>query len=246
MDNIILHQLNPNNADFPPPQQALPEPNGLLAFGGQLDSPTLITAYRSGIFPWFNQGEPVLWWSPDPRMVIRPENVHISRSMRKFLQKHPYRISIDEDFSGVISACRSLREQAEGTWITTEMETAYNRLHHEGYAHSVEIWEGDELVGGLYGIAMDRLFFGESMFSRRPNTSKLAIIMLCKYLESRNIEWLDCQVPNPHLHSLGARTMSRDIFLEQLKKYCRTTESIANWKNDRQWMAGQNECFKRS
>lgn len=237
----ILHQLNSHSADFPPVSQALKQPNGLLAFGGRLDSPTLISAYQSGIFPWYNQGEPVLWWSPDPRMVIKPERVHISRSMQKFMKKHQYRISIDENFAGVMHSCRRLREQAEGTWITTEMEEAYNRLHREGFAHSLEVWDRHELVGGLYGVAMDRMFFGESMFSRKPNTSKLTIIILCRFLDDQGIQWLDCQVPNPHLESLGGEIMSRSVFLEKLKKYCRTTESIANWNYDRQWTAGQNE-----
>ena len=237
----VLHQLNSQSADFPPVSQALQQPNGLLAFGGRLDTPTLITAYRSGIFPWYNQGEPVLWWSPDPRMVIKPDQIHISRSMHKFLKKHHYRISIDKDFAGVMHFCRRLREQAEATWITSEMEVAYNCLHRQGFAHSLEVWDGQELVGGIYGIAMDRMFFGESMFSGKPNTSKLAIIMLCQFLKDQEVQLLDCQVPNPHLESLGGEIMSRSVFLEKLKKYCRTTESIANWNYDRQWTAGQNE-----
>ena len=227
--DIFLHRLNSDKPDFPPVSEALDQPNGLLAFGGKLDSPTLLTAYQQGIFPWFNNGEPVLWWSPNPRMVINPEAIHISRSMKKELHRHTYQITIDEVFAGVMHQCRILREKAEGTWITDEMEEAYNRLHAEGYAHSVEVWEGKALVGGIYGLAMDQMFFGESMFSKKSNTSKLAIIYLCRFLADQGIRLLDCQVPNPHLESLGGICMPRDVFIKYLKKYCRTTRSVANW-----------------
>ncbi|WP_051789574.1 leucyl/phenylalanyl-tRNA--protein transferase [Endozoicomonas montiporae] len=227
--DIFLHQLNPVKADFPPVSEALEQPNGLLAFAGTLNTPTLLTAYQQGIFPWFNEGEPILWWSPDPRMIIRPESLHISRSMKKELRRHNYQITIDQNFSGVMHQCRVLREHAEGTWITNQMEAAYNQLHREGYAHSVEITDDGELVGGIYGLAMDRMFFGESMFSKKTNASKLAIIYLCRFLAEQGIKILDCQVPNPHLESLGAIRIPRHLFMKYLKRYCRSTESVANW-----------------
>lgn len=230
MATIFLHQLNSSTPDFPPVDQALDEPNGLLAFGGRLNTETLLSAYSQGIFPWFNPGEPVLWWSPDPRMVIKPESIHISRSMKKEMRRQRYRLTIDQDFKSVMHQCRTIREQAEGTWISDDMETAYNQLHKEGYAHSVEVWDGDELVGGIYGLALDRIFFGESMFSKQPNTSKLAIIHLCQFLANQGIQWLDCQVPNPHLETLGGIYMPRSEFTKKLKTCCRTTDSIANWR----------------
>lgn len=203
---------------FPPVEAA--EDFGLLAIGGDLSAERLLLAYSLGIFPWYNPGEPILWWSPDPRCVLFPSELHISRSMRRLLQRHSYRISINEDFPRVIYWCRRLRLELDGsgTWITKEMQQAFVRLHQLGFAHSVECWDEDELVGGIYGVCLGRCFFGESMFSRRPNTSKLALIALVRRLAELGFKFLDCQQTTPHLMSFGAREISREEFLQKLQE----------------------------
>ncbi len=201
---------------FPSPEQALTEPNGLLAIGGDLSVERLKLAYANGIFPWYSDDQPILWWSPDPRCVLFPERIHISRSLRKKLRQGNYQITIDQAFSEVIRECAAPRAKQDGTWITSEIETAYIRLHQLGLAHSFECWQDGELVGGLYGIAMGRCFFGESMFSRATDASKITFVHLAGQLKAWDYAIIDCQVENPHLISLGAESISRDRFLSML------------------------------
>jgi len=202
---------------FPPPNLALEEPNGLLAFGGDLSAERLLLAYQQGIFPWFNEGEPPLWWSPAPRMVLYPEEIKISRSLGKRLKRQEFQISFDTCFAQVIEQCALLR-QTTGTWITPEMQTAYTELHQQGYAHSVEIWQNKQLVGGLYGLALGGIFFGESMFSKVSDASKVALVKLAHQLTKQGFSLIDCQVYSNHLASLGAKEISRELFLQTLAK----------------------------
>jgi leucyl/phenylalanyl-tRNA---protein transferase len=201
---------------FPDPGGATIEPDGLLAVGGDLTPARLLAAYRRGIFPWYEAGQPILWWSPDPRAVLLPGELHISRSLKRTLRSDRYGVSLDLDFESVIDRCADSRATT-GTWITREMRSAYVRLHELGYAHSVEVWCGSELVGGLYGIALGDVFFGESMFSRAPDASKLALVGLVRQVEHRRMKLIDCQVATRHLASLGSRLMPRPEFLQQLK-----------------------------
>lgn len=196
------------------PDPSLAEGDGLLAAYGDLSPERLILAYKNGIFPWFSEGEPILWWSPDPRFVLYPKDIKISHSMKKVLKNNIYRISFDTCFRDVISSCSSTRKE---TWITKDMIEAYCKLHELGHAHSVETWYGDKLVGGLYGISIGKCFFGESMFSIMDNSSKVAIITLCKKLENEGFIIIDCQVYTKHLESLGAVNISRKEFLKILK-----------------------------
>jgi leucyl/phenylalanyl-tRNA--protein transferase len=197
---------------FPPVEEA--EEIGLLAVGGDLSPHRLLLAYSSGIFPWYNPGEPILWWSPDPRCVLFPERIHISRSLHKVLRRADFHVTFDRDFSAVIEACRQIR--SDGTWITPEMCAAYLELHRLGFAHSVECWQQDRLVGGLYGVSLGRCFFGESMFSRVTNASKVAMVTLCQQLQQQGFRLLDCQQTSEHLLSMGATEVSREIFCQML------------------------------
>lgn len=217
--------------NFPSPNLALEEPDGLLAAGGDLSVERIVAAYRAGIFPWFSDDQPILWWSPNPRCVIKPDQAHISKSLRKHIRKSGLTLSFDTQFESVIHHCARL-DSDEGTWITPEMEEAYIQLHHEGIAHSVEVWDGDELIGGLYGLAIGRCFFGESMFSLKPNSSKVAFASLCKQLNSWNYAIIDCQVENPHLLSLGASTLDRNEFLTILSKNIDLPPTAHVWKFD--------------
>lgn len=202
---------------FPPPELA--EPNGLLAVGGDLSPERLLLGYTMGIFPWFGEDDPFLWWSPDPRCVLFPKDLHVSRSLEKFLRRTDYVVTFDRAFGEVIAQCGRLRQEAgEGTWITPEMLQAYQRLFRLGYAHSIECWSGERLVGGLYGVAMGRFFFGESMFHLAPNASKVAFVTLVRTLAAQRFLLIDCQLPTPHLKSLGAREVSRRQFLALLQK----------------------------
>lgn len=204
---------------FPPAMAA--EANGLLAVGGELSPERLLLGYSSGIFPWFSPGDPLLWWSPDPRCLLEFPNLHISRSLAKTLRQQRYRVSFNQAFELVISACAEERERSgEGTWISPEMQVAYNELHRRGYAHSVECWQGAELVGGLYGLAIGRGFFGESMFHRRTDASKVAFVELARLLAAGGFAFLDCQLPTPHLASLGAGESPRRQFLTRLAEAC--------------------------
>ncbi|NMM63568.1 leucyl/phenylalanyl-tRNA--protein transferase [Clostridium sp. P21] len=195
------------------PDPSLAEEDGLLAAYGDLSPERLILAYSNGIFPWFSEDEPILWWSPDPRFVMYPKDIKISHSMKKLLKKNTYKILFDTCFRDVISNCAGVRKES-GTWITNDMIEAYCKLHNLGYAHSVETWYGDKLVGGLYGIVIGKCFFGESMFSIMDNASKAAMITLCKKLQQENFILIDCQVYSKHLESLGAVNIKRDKFLE--------------------------------
>ncbi len=214
MTQLVWLDPNDPHADFPPVETALRDPDGLLAAGGDLSPARLLRAYRRGIFPWYEEGQPILWWSPDPRAVIFPECLRISRSLRKTLRNKPYRVTFDTAFDAVVAACAEPRRGATGTWITQEMRAAYGALHAQGHAHSVEVWDAEgRLVGGLYGILLPRVFSGESMFSRRSDMSKVALVYLAQWLIERDVPLIDCQLPNPHLMRLGAETMPRARFV---------------------------------
>jgi leucyl/phenylalanyl-tRNA--protein transferase len=203
--------------NFPPVQYA--NEDGLLAIGGELSERRLLDAYSHGIFPWYSQEQPVLWWSPDPRMVLFPENLKVSKSMKQVLRNHPYRISFDEAFDEVIQNCAKIpRQGQDGTWITDEMIAAYLQLHKKGVARSVEVWEGDSLIAGLYGIWLEdcKVFCGESMFTRRSNASKLAFIKMIEFYKNKGLRLVDCQIYTPHLENLGAEEISRADFLKFL------------------------------
>jgi leucyl/phenylalanyl-tRNA--protein transferase len=202
---------------FPDTYEALEVPQGLLAAGGDLSPTRLINAYRNGIFPWYNQDEPILWWSPAPRCVIYPDQVHISRRLRRHYNQGEFRISADQAFEQVIRACAESRQDNEGTWISPDMIEAYCRLHTLGIAHSVEVWQADELVGGIYGLALGAVFFGESMYSRVTDASKVALVALCKQLQAWQFTLLDCQVSNPHLKSMGSLEIKRQEFQQHLQ-----------------------------
>lgn len=201
---------------FPPVSAALDEPNGLLAAGGALSPEWLTEAYRRGIFPWFNPGEPILWWSPDPRLVLIPDAIRISHSLRKTLRRGRFEVRFDTAFAEVIDACAAPREPGLGTWITAEMRRAYCRMHELGVAHSVESWRDGKLVGGLYGMALGSVFFGESMFSRESDASKVALAHLARFLRTRGYVMIDCQMTTAHLQSMGAREMPRSDFCAAL------------------------------
>ena len=215
----MLTWLKRDTLTFPPLNKAMREPNGLLAAGGDLSADRLIQAYRHGCFPWFSEGQPILWWSPDPRTVLFPEELHVSRSMAKLLRQQRYQVSFDRDFEAVIQACAAPRRDADGTWITDDMQNAYTELHARGHAHSVEVWDNGELVGGLYGVAMGQLFFGESMFSRADNASKFGFITLARHLQAWGFVLIDCQMPTPHLESLGARSIPRRELADYLRDH---------------------------
>ena len=212
---------------FPPPWRALSEPNGLLAFGGDLRPQRLLNAYAHGIFPWYSRDEPILWWSPDPRMVVAPAELHLSRRFRRGLRGCAWQVSINSDFAGVIRHCAALPRPGQGgTWITAEMIAAYQRLHELGWAHSVEVREDGLLIGGIYGIGIGRAFFGESMFSRRSGGSKLAIAALCRALQACDVELLDGQVESEHLATLGFAPIPRQTFLARLAELCQPVRPL--------------------
>ncbi|MER2514165.1 MAG: leucyl/phenylalanyl-tRNA--protein transferase [Nitrosomonas ureae] len=221
-------------ASFPPVENALSEPNGLLAIGGDLTSHRLLEAYSKGIFPWFNEDQPILWWSPDPRMVLFPHQLKISRSLRKTVKKANYKICTDCNFTQVMLACASPREGQSGTWIHPQMIAAYTALHEMGLAHCVETWIDNELAGGLYGVALGKVFFGESMFSRVQDASKIALVHLVKQLQSWQFGLIDCQVKTHHLASLGAQEISRAEFSQKLDCLITTEfESGNKWNFER-------------
>ncbi len=218
---------------FPPTSRATRRPNGLLAAGGALTPDWLLAAYRRGIFPWFSDGEPILWWSPDPRMVVFPDQVRITRSLRKALRNSTYEVRLDHDFAAVIKACAEPREPGGGTWITPAIQAAYLRMHELGYAHCVETWIDGELAGGLYGIAIGRAFYGESMFSRRTDASKIAFAHLTRFLLQHDFRVLDCQMTTQHLSSLGGREIPREAFACMLAELTREDRPPARWPQDR-------------
>lgn len=218
----MLYLLDPNDptAPFPDVSLAEREPDGLLAVGGDLSVPRLVNAYRHGIFPWFNESDPILWWSPDPRTVLVPSHLHVSRSLRKTLRKGLFDVTMDQAFDRVITACAGPRSDSAGTWLVPEMIHAYSRLHRKGWAHSVEVWADGRLVGGLYGVAIGRAFFGESMFSRAGDASKVALVHLCRTLDAWDFGLIDCQVLTGHLLRMGAVQIARQDFIEVLSQLC--------------------------
>lgn len=214
---LDLPKLGPDPGEpFPDTREALDSPNGLLAWGGNLHPDRLLNAYRHGIFPWYSSGQPILWWSPAPRCVLFPDRVYVSRRTRRRFNNGGYTLSIDRDFKAVVAGCAEPRSYDSDTWITPAMGNAYVRLHELGHAHSLEVWEDDFLVGGIYGIAIGRIFFGESMFSRRTDASKIALIALCRLIHGLGFEMLDCQVGNPHLFRMGAVEVQREVFERNL------------------------------
>lgn len=217
---------------FPPLNEALTEPNGLIAAGGDLSPERILAAYRHGIFPWFAPGDPILWWSPDPRMILVPGEFRRTRSLTKTLRNTDYEVRFDSAFPEVITACASTpRAGQNGTWISDDMVTAYSELHRLGYAHSVETWRDGRLIGGLYGLAIGRAFFGESMFARATDASKIALAHLVELLRTRDFGIIDCQMETAHLASLGARPIPRRDFAAQLDTLCASGPSAASWRD---------------
>jgi len=221
-----------SNDPFPPPSRALRDPNGLLAAGADLAVPRLLDAYRRGIFPWFSDGEPVLWWSPDPRMVLVPGHLAVSRSLRKRVRRREYAIRTDTCFEEVMRACAEPRREQPGTWIRPQMTDAYVALHGAGYAHSVEAWHDGALAGGLYGVSIGRAFFGESMFAQRTDASKVALAHLVRQLERWSFGLIDCQMSTPHLESLGAREIARSDFMRALQELVNYPTQKGPWRFD--------------
>ncbi len=219
--------------DFPPLERALRDPNGLLCAGGDLSPQRILTAYRRGIFPWFSPGDPILWWSPDPRMILVPDELRIARALRKALRRDDYRIRLDNDFAAVIRACAAVpRKGQQGTWISGEMQAAYRHLHELGYAHSVETWVDDRLAGGLYGVAIGAMFYGESMFAHVTDASKIALVHLVGYLKENGFGLIDCQMATPHLASLGAREISRRAFVASVRRLGSESIPPGRWPAD--------------
>ncbi len=227
-----LTLLDPEHPEqpFPPLYKALNHPNGLLAFGGCLSPRRIINAYRHGIFPWYNPGEPILWWSPDPRLVLFPENIKVSRSLNKTLRKQLFDIRYDRAFDQVMSACAAPRHEDGGTWITEEMKQAYQNLHKLGFAHSYEAWLDGKLVGGLYGIAIGQVFFGESMFHTKTDASKVVFVHMVRQLTAWGYRVIDCQVRSEHLLSLGAEDIPREDFQILLQELCSLAPHKQAWK----------------
>jgi leucyl/phenylalanyl-tRNA--protein transferase len=217
------------DAPFPPVTKALASPNGLLCAGGDLSPRRLVEAYSHGIFPWFSEGDPILWWSPDPRMVLFPDELKVSRSLRKSVERGPYETRFDTAFRDVIEQCAAPRDGQGGTWIVPEMVDAYTRLHEHGVAHSVESWRDGELVGGLYGVALGRVFFGESMFARAPDASKVALVRLVERLREDEFQVIDCQQATPHLASLGAREIPRKAFAQLVQESLQYQPIASRW-----------------
>lgn len=222
ISNSKLYWISENilSEEFPDVTHALTEPDGLLAIGGDLQPDRLLEAYRKGIFPWYSEGQPLMWWCPDPRCVLFPGELKISRSLKKSLRNNNYEITFDQAFAEVMKSCAAPRRDSDETWITPVMIKNYQLLHESGSAHSVECWDKDKLVGGLYGITIGKIFFGESMFSRKPDTSKICFVHLQRLLESRSYALIDCQIYSDHLHSLGAKLITRNKFIHILNQYC--------------------------
>lgn len=243
MDNPIrLHWLDPRDPEqpFPAPHRAMRDPNGLLAIGGDLSVGRLIRAYSSGIFPWFNPNEPILWWSPDPRSVLIPQNFHTSHSLSKRIRKADFAVTMDLAFSEVLAGCGGARGHRVDTWLGSEMKRAYEDLYALGFCHSVEVWQNGTLVGGLYGVSLGLAFFGESMFSHATDASKLALHFLCRQLHAWRFAMVDCQISSGHLHRLGAQDIPRERFLVDLRRAVGGAGRTGRWRfelpvpNDRQ------------
>lgn len=233
---MSIEWLDPFDPDypFPPVDNAFTDPDGLLAAGGDLNSIRLVRAYRQGIFPWYEQGQPILWWSPNPRAVLFTNQFRLTRSLRKSLRNKPYTVSFDRAFRDVLAGCAAPRRDGAGTWITPEMLDAYCQLHAQGFAHSMEVWHRQDgrLIGGLYGVAVGRIFFGESMFSWATDASKIALAYLARHLQAWEYPLMDCQLSSSHLHSLGAEMIPRARFMELLAWYCPQWGRPAPWRVD--------------
>jgi len=214
---------------LPNPASALRDPNGLLAAGGSLEPEWLLTAYRHGIFPWYEEGQPILWWCPDPRAVLEPRNLRVSRSLRKRLRRGTYAVTADRAFAAVVDACAAPRRYTDATWITDEMAAAYKRMHALGWAHSFEAWHDERLAGGVYGIAIGRVFFGESMFAAERDASKVALVRGVEFLEERGCALIDCQIPSSHVTSLGASLLARERFLRRLAALREPAGTPGSW-----------------
>lgn len=235
MDNPIrLHWLDPRNPrqPFPPVSQAMRDPNGLLAIGGDLSATRLLNAYAQGIFPWYNPDEPILWWCPDPRAVLFPSAFHVSRSLARRLRKPDYAVTLNRAFGTVLEACGAPRARGRGTWLGAEMKQAYQDLHERGHAQSIEIWQHGGLAGGLYGVSLGRAFYGESMFSRIDDGSKIAMHWLCRQLSRWDFELMDCQISSPHLATLGAVEVPRERFLSLLRGAVAQPAPTGRWRFD--------------
>jgi len=217
---------------FPPLERALEEPNGLLAAGADLSVERLVSAYERGIFPWYSDGQPILWWSPDPRMVLFPDKLKIPRSLRKRLARDDYEVTADTAFEEVIRGCAAPRRDHDGTWITDDMLAAYVRLHRAGHAHSIETWIGGRLAGGLYGVALGRMYYGESMFTRVPDASKIALVHLVRHLERLGFGMIDCQMATAHLARFGAGEIPRARFVRKLKELVNYPQLTRKWRLD--------------
>lgn len=231
MNSQRIVWLSPDDSpdNFPDVETALREPDGLLAAGGDLSSDRLLAAYRHGVFPWYDAGQPILWWSPDPRCVLRPAELRISRRLEQYARSSTLTLRFNHAFGDVMQACAGERKSQQGTWITAEMISAYERLHANNWAHSVEVWDKDDLVGGLYGLCIGRVFFGESMFSAVDNASKFAMLGLASHMLENGIELLDCQVVSGHLMTMGAKTIPRREFTELLDSLCSPACPLADW-----------------
>jgi len=231
VNNARIAWLGPDDSAeaFPNVETALRQPDGLLAAGGDLSQARLLAAYAAGIFPWYEDGQPILWWSPDPRCVLAPEDFHVSRRLARYVRNTSFTLSCNRAFDKVIHACAGARKFQHGTWITQAVREAFTNLHAAGWAHSVEVWDSRQLVGGIYGLSIGRVFFGESMFSHRDNASKFAMLGLCSILAQNDFKLLDCQVLSQHLVSLGARAIPRQDFTAILQEYCRDGKQFANW-----------------
>jgi len=224
-----LELLDDKSLAFPPLENALAEPNGLLAFGGDLSVKRLINAYQHGVFPWYSDNDPIMWWSPDPRAIINTSSIKINRTLKKVLRQKNYNVTINQAFNDVIHLCADAPFRKEDTWIVNDMINAYKQLHHQGHAHSVEVWQNNELVGGLYGVAVQGYFSGESMFYKASNASKIALVSLAQYLKSINIAMIDCQLLNPFLADMGCYEISRSEFIKQQKKHLAITPPCNFW-----------------
>ena len=227
-EDYFIPPLSKFSFSFPNPRFAADE--GLLAYGGGLEPNRILSAYRQGIFPWFNEDDPILWWSPNPRLVLYPKDFKVKKSFKKVLKKRDFLVKFDNNFEHTIQMCAKIREE-EGTWLIKQMQEAYIELHKMGFAHSVEVYKEDRFIGGLYGVALGKAFFGESMVSLESNASKIALKALCDVLDSKNYKFIDCQVPTPHLQSLGAKLIDRDIFLDQLQEALQDGGDIGSWQD---------------
>ncbi len=229
-DDYLIPPLRKDSTAFPDPRTASDE--GLLAYGGDLSSARLIAAYKKGIFPWYSQGDPILWWSPNPRLLLYPENFKVRKSFRRVLRSGKFTVTFDKRFSEVIKQCATVyREGQKSTWIVSEIKEAYSRLHEEGVAHSVEVYKEGKLVGGLYGIALGKAFFGESMFSLVPDASKVAFKALSDVLGSRGYDFIDCQMKTDHMIGLGAEVVERDLFLDALEETLEKPTDLGSWQH---------------